>query len=136
MLEIQALGNLGADAEYKEFKGKLYLAFKIAHNERPDANGNRNTIWISCLKPVRERTKIIDFLKKGTSVFIRGGLSVKPYQAKDGTWQSNINCIVYDLEIASVAIQNSQTQSNTVSSGANPTTKKQDPWPVNDDLPF
>ena len=40
MLQIEVIGNIGADAEIKEFGGKKYVSFNVAHSERrKDASG-------------------------------------------------------------------------------------------------
>lgn len=33
MLQIEVIGNLGKDAEVKEFSGKKYTCFSVAHTE-------------------------------------------------------------------------------------------------------
>ena len=47
MLQIEVIGNIGADAEIKEFGGKKYVSFNVAHSERrKDANGTTvETTW-------------------------------------------------------------------------------------------
>ena len=52
MLQIEVIGNIGADAEIKEFGGKKYVSFNVAHSERrKDANGTtvESTTWVPVL---------------------------------------------------------------------------------------
>ncbi len=99
MLQIEIIGNLGQDAEIKEFNGQRYISFSIAHTESfTDARGERQkrTVWVSCLK--YGENGVINYLKKGTSVFVRGDLSVKMYST-NGTLQAGINCRVKELQL-------------------------------------
>lgn len=34
MLKVEFVGNIGADAEIKDFNGKRYIAFNVATSER------------------------------------------------------------------------------------------------------
>ena len=51
MLQCEIIGNIGNDAEIKDFGGKKYVSFNVAHSERKkDANGfTQITTWISVL---------------------------------------------------------------------------------------
>lgn len=82
MLVLEAIGNLGADAIIKDLNGQKYIAFSVAHTESyKDSQGQRHerTTWVSCLK--YGESPVINYLKKGTRVFIRGELSAKAYEA-------------------------------------------------------
>lgn len=99
MLVVEIIGNLGADAVIKEFKGKKFISFSVAHTESyTDGQGQKHerTTWVSCLK--YGESAVINYLKKGTRVFLRGELSVKTYVAR-GTVQAGINCKVKELQL-------------------------------------
>jgi single-strand DNA-binding protein len=52
MLVSEIIGNIGADAEIKEFSGKKYVSFSVAHSDfSKDQNGNKveQTTWVSIL---------------------------------------------------------------------------------------
>lgn len=52
MLKVEIIGNIGNDAEIKEFGGKKYVSFSVAHTEyQKDEQGNRTdlTTWCSVL---------------------------------------------------------------------------------------
>lgn len=52
MLKVEIIGNIGNDAEIKEFGGKKYVSFSVAHTEyQKDEQGNRTdlTAWCSVL---------------------------------------------------------------------------------------
>ena len=99
MLVLEAIGNLGADAIIKDLNGQKYIAFSVAHTESyKDSQGQRHerTTWVSCLK--YGESPVINYLKKGTRVFIRGELSAKAYEA-GGVLQTGINCRVRELQL-------------------------------------
>lgn len=78
MLAVTVIGNIGNDAEIKEFNGQKFIAFNVASTERyKDRQGNQHsrTTWVSCLKP--GESSVVTYLKKGTQVYVRGSLSVK-----------------------------------------------------------
>lgn len=99
MLQLEIIGKLGADATIKEFNGQKFIAFSVAHTESyTDGQGQKHerTTWVSCLK--YGESAVINYLKKGTRVFLRGELSVKTYEA-GGTVQAGINCKVKELQL-------------------------------------
>ncbi len=99
MLVLEVIGNLGADAIIKDLNGQKYIAFSVAHTESyKDSQGQRRerTTWVSCLK--YGESPVINYLKKGTRVFVRGELSAKAYEA-GGMVQVGINCRVRELQL-------------------------------------
>ena len=76
MLQVQIIGNLGADAEVKEINGKQYSAFSVA------ATSSRNeTTWVSVLYNYHENFH--KYLTKGQQVFAQGEGRVKLYTSKN-----------------------------------------------------
>lgn len=72
MLAVTVIGNIGNDAEIKEFNGQKFIAFNVASTERyKDRQGNQHsrTTWVSCLKP--GESSVVTYLKKGTQVYVR-----------------------------------------------------------------
>lgn len=143
MLVLEAIDNLGADAIIKDLNGQKYIAFSVAHTESyKDSQGQRHerTIWVSCLK--YGESPVINYLKKGTRVFIRGELSAKAYEA-GGVLQTGINCRVRELQLlgGNRADQTEVPQLAVTTSAAAPTYAPtqppayQQPEEV-DDLPF
>jgi len=102
MLTVEIIGNLGGDATVKEFNGRRYISFSVAHtNGYTDAQGQRheNTTWVSCLKS--GESNVLSYLKKGTKVYVRGELSVRTYQAQQGGIAVAINCQVREIQLLS-----------------------------------
>lgn len=101
MLKIDLIGRLGKDAEVKNLNGKSYISFTVATPEYyKDTNGNKveRTTWVSCLKPGDATHGVLAYLRKGTQVFVRGDLSVKPYTNANGI-QAGVNCKVQELQL-------------------------------------
>ena len=94
MLAIEFCGYVGNDAEIKEFNGQKFISFNVATSERyKDAQGNTvsRTTWVSCLKP--GESAVVQYLKKGTQVFVRGDFSAKTFTGANGI-QVGVNCRV------------------------------------------
>ena len=101
MIQVEVIGNLGSDAEIKEFNGNKYVSMNIAHSEYgKDAKGNKTeqTIWVSALW-YGEGGALFPYLKKGAKVFIRGRQRVKLYADKDGNAQFAINVNVGEVQL-------------------------------------
>jgi single-strand DNA-binding protein len=93
MIVSEIIGNLGADAEIRDFGGKNYVSFSVAHSEYgKDQAGNRTeqTVWISVLW-YGDGGGLFQYLKKGTKVFVRGKQRVKLYADRGGNAQVAIN---------------------------------------------
>ena len=101
MLKAEIIGNLGSDAEIRIINEKKYVAFSVAHSERRiDANGVpiEKTTWVSVLKP-GDGGKFIQYLKKGTKVFVRGGIYTKIYNDQNGVPHVAININADDIQL-------------------------------------
>lgn len=93
MLQCEIIGNLGNDAEIKEFNGKRYVSFNVAHTDkRKDANGTtiEHTTWASVLWS-GDGGGLTPYLKRGCKVFVRGALSVKVFTGKDLQTRAAVN---------------------------------------------
>lgn len=139
MLQIEVIGNIGMDAEIKEFSGKRYVSFNVAHSERrKDANGTtvESTTWVSVLW-YGDGGGLTPYLKKGCKVFIRGRMSLKQYQDKNGHWQVAVNCNATEVQLCGIkGDDNAQQQAAT--SQRQQAQQPQQPQSSggDDDLPF
>ena len=100
MLQVEIIGNIGNDAQVKDFNGKKYIAFNVAHSEKfKNHQGveTERTTWVSVLKP--GESAVAKYLKKGTPVFVRGDLSVKAYKDNAGNWQVGVNCLAREVQL-------------------------------------
>ena len=79
MLQLNAILNLGADAEVKTINEKQYISFRGASTEK--VNGQDQVTWISCL--ASHNPNLLPFLKKGQQVFVSGRLKAGIYQSQN-----------------------------------------------------
>lgn len=131
MLQCEVIGNIGNDAEIKDFSGKKYVSFNVAHSERrKDANGTtvESTTWVSVLW-YGDGGGLTQYLKRGCKVFVRGCLSVKSYQDRNGNTQVAVN--VNASEVNLCGLKGEQA------AGASPAAQQPSAsTQQNDDLPF
>ena len=131
MLQCEVIGNIGSDAEIKEFSGKKYVSFNVAHSEkRKEANGTtvESTTWVSVLW-YGDGGSLTQYLKRGCKVFVRGRLSVKSYQDRNGKTQVAVNVNANEVNLCGLKGEQSAGTSPAAQQPSTPT-------PQNDDLPF
>ena len=143
MLQVEIIGNIGNDAQVKDFNGKKYIAFNVAHSEKfKNQQGveTERTTWVSVLKP--GESGLVQYLKKGTPVFVRGDLSVKAYKDNAGNWQVGVNCLAREVQLLPGGKRDQNEQAGQ-HPAAPASTQAQAPAPeapaeggTNDDLPF
>lgn len=95
MLQLEVIGNLGSDAEIKEFNGKKYVSMNVAHSEKRK-DSSENTVWVSVLW-YGDGGGLFQYLKRGCKVFLRGRLVPKAYADKQNQPQCSLN--VYANEV-------------------------------------
>ncbi|MDD3019490.1 MAG: single-stranded DNA-binding protein [Alphaproteobacteria bacterium] len=137
MLQVEVIGNLGSDAEIKEFGGKKYVSMNIAHSDyAKDAQGNKSeqTIWVSALW-YGDGGSLLQYLKKGCKVFVRGRERVKLYADKNGNAQFAINVNASEVQLCGIKGETNNAQGGSIpmqQSQAAPSSTSDG----NDDLPF
>ena len=95
MLQIEVIGNLGKDAEVKEFSGKKYTCFSMAHTEnvraqKPGEPPVQRTTWLSVYW-YGDGGAMLQYLKRGTKVFVRGTMRNNLYTDRTGQTRVDIN---------------------------------------------
>ena len=127
-MKIEAIGNLGHDAETKQTQdNRQFLKFTIAENTKQ--NGQEQTQWIDCLY---NNIKAAEYLKKGCKVFVRGTLKPSIYTKKDGTSQIQLQVSVSELEIVQFGQPQSKIQVPANTTNQDATTAEGE----KSDLPF
>ena len=142
MLKAELIGNLGNDAEIKEFGGKKYVALSVATTEyAKDDQGNRAdvTTWVSVLW-YGDGGGLFAYLKKGAKVFVRGNLRMKIYVDKQGVQQVAINVNASEVQLCG-SKTDASPQQTVPAAPAKGDSKPPQPTPVpvpqvGDDLPF
>lgn len=106
MLKAEIIGNLGHDATTRQINGKDYVCFDVAHGERQ--NGEKRTVWISILW-AGNGGNLLQYLRKGATVFVRGDFSAKLYTNRDGNVNISQSIMAREVQMCSFA-EREQTQ--------------------------
>lgn len=127
------IGHIGQDAVYRDFNGSRFISFSVAHSERyKDADGEtiERTTWFSCLK--KGEGRIIEYLKKGTLVYLEGNPSHRIYL------QSGKPRIGNNINVTHVELLTTKRNPDAGQEGSTPADPPQSlpPEPETDDLPF
>lgn len=83
MLKACLIGNLGADAQVKAANGREFVTFRVAHSwnfTSQDGTVNSGTIWVDCIG--NNLKGVVEYLKKGTQVYVEGEVSLRVYSSK------------------------------------------------------
>lgn len=133
MLQCEVIGNLGNDAEIKDFNGKKYVSFSIAHSDfNKEQSGSRaeQPVWISVLW-YGDGGGLFNYLKKGNKVFVRGKQKIKLYTDKNGTVQYSISINANEVILCGARSETDRiTKSNAQTQQQNTTID------TSNDLPF
>lgn len=116
MQQIQIIGNLGKDAEVVNIAGKDYTKFSVGVTEKK--KNEQVTTWYYVLY---QGTQILQYLLKGTKVFVHGNLVLSLYTSKTG--ESQMNASIYASRIELLTPKKESTA-------------KTEPVIEHDDLPF
>lgn len=129
MLQLEIIGNLGNDAEIKEFSGKKYVSMNVAHSEKKK-DGSENTVWVSVLW-YGDGGGLFQYLKRGCKVFLRGRLVPKAYTDKQNQPQCALNMYANEVNLCGGKQESTRQDGGTTTNNAASS-------PVNgdDDLPF
>ena len=82
MLKLTMIGRLGQDATANQVNGKSVINFSVAFSEKyknADDVEVEKTTWVSCAYWT-EKLNVVNYLKKGTNVYIEGKPEAKTYQ--------------------------------------------------------
>lgn len=102
MFRIEAIGNLGGDAEIKNDNGRQYVQFSVADTrkfKKEDGTEVEQTNWISCFYRNTD-SEVVKYLKKGTKVFVRGNGELRLFSsAKDRMMKAGASINVNEIEL-------------------------------------
>lgn len=102
MLKVELIGNIGADAEIKDFQGNKFVTFRVAHSSKyKDSQGNEteSTTWVDVTLNDTE-SKVIPFLKAGVKVFVRGNANLRVYSSpKDKMMKAGLQVSAWEIEL-------------------------------------
>lgn len=143
MLQIEVIGNLGKDAEVKEFSGKKYVCFSVAHTEnvraqKPGDPPTQRTTWLS-IYWYGEGGAVLPYLKRGAKVFVRGTMRNNLYTDRTGQTRVDINVNAREVYLCgSSPAQPAAQESTQHVTGPASQVPAGAPAPIggDDDLPF
>lgn len=103
MIRIEMIGNLGADAEVKDYNGRKFISFRIAHTDkwidRATNQEHTSTVWASCTIN-GDGGNLRPYLQKGVKVFVRGSMSMNIYSSpKSHQMECGLNIAVWEIEL-------------------------------------
>lgn len=97
-MKATILGNIGKDGEVKTGdSGMARLSFPLA--ETIGYGESKKTQWINCTLFGKRADTLSKMLVKGAKVLVFGEVSLREYQAKDGTMKTSLDCNVSDVQL-------------------------------------
>lgn len=102
MLQLQVIGNLGADAQVNESNGQKYVSFRVAHTEsfvRSSGEKVESTVWVSVILN-GDGGNLLPYLKQGTKVYCMGDASFNVYSSpKTHRMECGVNLRARSIEL-------------------------------------
>lgn len=102
MLKAEIIGNLGADAEIKRGEGFSFVSMRIANTEKwKDENDQEHTEtqWVD-VNWSKTDSPLIQFLKSGVKVFVRGFVRTRVYSSKqDRKMKAGLTINALEIEL-------------------------------------
>lgn len=99
MLVTEIIGNIGQDAQVKDYNGRKFVSFSVADSYK-SKDQTVHTTWVSCTIE-GDGGNLTQYLKKGTSVFVRGRSRINLYQRRDGSYGADLSIAVRDIHLLS-----------------------------------
>lgn len=110
MLKLSITGNLGADAEMKDFGDHKCISFRVAHT-RKSKDGQKRTTWVDVLRySPDDNPAVLPYLTKGTRVLVEGEPSVRAWTDKDGNARASLNISADYIELQGSRRDDNQAQ--------------------------
>lgn len=102
MFKVEVIGNLGADVEIKTANGSQFATFRVASSTKYKKQSGEEvdvTDWIDCTINNTE-SKVLEYLKAGVKVFVRGNGSLRVYSSKkDRQMKAGMQVSVSEIEL-------------------------------------
>ena len=102
MLKAEIIGNLGADAVKNQGNDGTYISFRVAHSttytNRNSGEVPKTTTWVSCTMN-GDGGNLLQYLKSGEKVYVRGNLSSRIFVGHDGQRHAGLNISVTEIEL-------------------------------------
>lgn len=102
MLKAEVIGNLGADAEVHTAGESTFTTFRMAHSEkqtnRESGEVTKLTTWVNVTRQ-GDSQNILQYLKKGIKVYVRGNLRMKTTQDPSGRVYTGLYLYATEIEL-------------------------------------
>lgn len=102
MLQVQVIGNLGADAKVIDNGGRPFVSFSVGHNDTWVDNAgveHSSTIWCSCTIN-GNGGNLLQYLVKGKQVFVMGRAQLRVYSSQqERRLVAGLNIMVDRIEL-------------------------------------
>lgn len=95
MFTGQLIGYVGADARANK-NGKGFY-FHVSSKFRGSGETEEKTLWITCF--VNYETKIMDYIKKGTQVYVTGDIFIDVFKKEDGSCIPSVSMNISRIEL-------------------------------------
>lgn len=97
MVNIEIIGNIGADAKVVNYNGSQFVSFNVCDNRK--VNEQEVSMWYGCnLNKCNEN--LFKYLKKGQQVFVRG---IPRYRIFDSALH-RCKCVAVDVLVNDIQL--------------------------------
>ena len=107
MVTLSIIGNIGQDAQIRNYDGQEVLTFNVCCD-----CGKEQSVWISASSRMHAQSRIVEYLKKGQLVYCQGMMSTRVYMGRDGQYHAGINIYAQDIRLCGAAPKQEQAQQN------------------------
>lgn len=94
MFTGEIIGYVGADARTN--KNRKGFNFHVSHKFR-NADSEEQTLWVCCF--VNFESKVMEYLKKGTQVYVCGDVYADVFHKEDGSHVPSVSLNVSRIEL-------------------------------------
>lgn len=108
MVNIEIIGNIGADAEVVNYNGSSFVSFNVCDNRK--VHDKEESMWYGCnLNKCNEN--LFKYLKKGQQVYVRG---IPRYRIFDSALYRckcvAVDVLVNDIQLIGAAPKQEQSE--------------------------
>ena len=105
MVTLSIIGNIGQDAQVRNYDGQDVLTFNVCCD-----CGKEQSVWISVSSRMHAQSRVVEYLKKGQLVYCQGMMSTRIYKGRDGEYHAGINIYAQDIRLCGAAPKQEQSQ--------------------------
>jgi len=116
MISATVVGNIGKEADVREFGDSKVCNFSVASNARAKVDGEwiEQTTWVRVSLWGQRAASLAQYLTRGKQVAVRGELIMKEYTTKDGDTGKSLELRADDIMLLG-GKKNDETTSDTES---------------------